>query len=169
MGFLIDLISSAGFGSIIGLAGGLFTKWMEHKSIQEKNNHEINMMNARKNLMVETAKIGMETAEVAGKLAIEQVEAKAFEVSQKTSGFGKSVKAIMRPIIIVTLGYFTWDIYTTVDTMVGGLDSLPSDDLINIYKIIILSILSLFTMGVSWYFAQRSSKQFDKLTSGVMK
>jgi len=169
MGFLIDLISSTGFGSIIGLAGGFFTKWMEQKAIESKQDHEINMLSARKDLMIETAKIGMETAEVVGKLAIEQVEAKAFEVSQKTSKFGSAIKAVMRPVIIITLGYFTWDIYTTVDSMVGGLDSLPEDDLINLYKIIILSILSLFTMGVSWYFAQRSSKQFDRMTSGMMK
>lgn len=151
------------------MTGGFFTKWMEQKAIQSKQDHEINMLSARKDLMIETAKIGMETAEVVGKLAIEQIEAKAFEVSQKTSELGATVKAFMRPLILGALGYLTYDIYDDVNLMVGGIESLPEADMIALYKIIILSVLSLFTMGVSWYFAQRSSKQFDRLTSRMMK
>ena len=163
MNFLLDIFSSAGFGSIIGLAGGAFTKWMEHKSIQTGNAHELNMMNARRDLMIETAKVEQETAKVVGELAIEKLEAKAFETSQKTSELGATTKAFVRPALLFLLMYFTWDIYTQVEDMVGGLDSLPENDLIEIFRIIVLSVISLFTMGVSWYFAQRSSKQFDKL------
>ncbi len=169
MSFIFDLLSSAGFGSIIGLAGGAFTKWMEQKAIRESNRHELAMMGARKDLMIETAKLEMETAEVMGKLAVDKLEAKAFETSQKTSELGNTLKSFVRPILLFTLGYFTWDIYDKIDTMVNGLESLPSADILAIYKIVILSIISLFTMGYSWYFAQRSSKQFDRMTARLMK
>jgi len=169
MSFIFDLISSAGFGSIIGLAGGVFTKYMEQKAIRESNRHELAMMGARKDLMIETAKLEMETAELVGKLAVDKIEAKAFETSQKTSQLGNTIKAFVRPILLFTLGYFTWDIYNKIDTMVKGLDSLPTNDLLAIYKIVVLSIISLFTLGYSWYFAQRSSKQFDRMTARLMK
>lgn len=169
MEFLFDIFSSAGFGSIIGLVGGAFSKWMEHKAITARNQHELDMMNARTDLMIKTAKVEQETANVVGKLAVDKIEAKAFEHSQKSSEIGNTVKAFVRPIILAVLAYFTYDIYTQVDSMVDGLNSLPEKSIVNLYKMIVLSIIALFSLGTSWYFAQRNSKQFDVMMSKWVK
>jgi len=45
----------------------------------------------------------------------------------------------------------------------GGLSRMPVADVVDLYRIMILSITGLTSVAVGWYFAQRTSKQFDKL------
>lgn len=40
---------------------------------------------------------------------------------------------------------------------------MPVADVVDLYRIMILSITGLTSVAVGWYFAQRTSKQFDKL------
>lgn len=164
MDFLIDIFSSAGFGSILGVIGGFFQKREERKLVEIKNKHQLAMLKAKTDATVEVAKMGIEEAKVAGSLLVDKIEAKAFEASQKTtSKIAEIMKAFIRPIILSVLMYQTYLILISLEELTGGLSGLESSEVIGLYKIVVLSITALTSTAVAWYFASRSSKQFDKM------
>jgi len=164
---LLELLSSS---VVSGLFGGLFgwlNKRTEQQSIKMKYDYDLAMLTAKTDAMVETAKIGIETAKIAGSLLVEKIEANAFKESQKTSALGYTIKSAIRPVILGVLLYQMWVTLNSLETLTGGLSSLPEKDIIALYKVVILSIVGLTSMSVGWYFAARTSKQFDKLTKNI--
>ena len=108
--------------------------------------------------------MGIEQAKIAGMLAVEKVEASAFRDSQKSSSkFSEIIKSFVRPVILGLLMFQTYRILTSLEELTGGIESIPAADLIALYKVVILSITGLTATSVGWYFATRSSKQFDKI------
>lgn len=164
MEFLFDIFSSAGFGTLLGGVFGWLGKREERENLKMKMAHEVEMLKARTKSQVEIAQANIEEAKVAGSLAVEKEETAAFRESQKkTSNIAEIVKSFVRPVILAILLYQTYLIHKNVDVLVGKLGTLTNDEIIGIYKILILSIISLTSTAVGWYFAQRTSKQFDKL------
>jgi hypothetical protein len=163
MAMILELLGSAGFGTLLGGVFAYLGKREERAAMQMKFDHEKGMIEAQTNASIQMAKMSIEEAEVLGKLTVEKEESKAFSVSQKSSGIGESVKAFIRPVILFILMYQTYLIFKSLKELTGGLVSLPEADIVGLYKIVILMITGLTATAVSWYFAQRSSKQFDKL------
>lgn len=160
----MEILGSAGFGAITGGLFGWLSKREERANLQMKLNHDLDMIAAKTDATITVAKMGIETAKVAGQLLVEKVEAKAFEVSQKPiSKFAGNLKACIRPIILAVLMYQTYTILDSLETLTGGLKSFTPSEVLSLYKIVILSITGLTSTAVGWYFASRSSKQFDKL------
>ena len=160
---LLDILGSAGFGSIVGGIFGWLSKREERANMQMKFDYEINMVKAKTQAAIETAKLTIKQAETAGKLAVEKVEAQAFASSQKTNSFGEAVKSLIRPVILGLLMWQTYKILSALESLTGGLESMPEDEILALYRIVILSITGLTSTAVGWYFAQRTSKQFDRL------
>ena len=164
MGFILDILGSAGFGSLLGGVMGYLTKREERVSIKMKLDHDIEMIDAKTNASIEIAKMGIETAQVAGQLLVDKIDAKAFEVSQKSSGVvGDVIKSSVRPIILAILMWQSYSIINNLETLTGGIESLPAEDIIGLYRVVVLSITGLTATAVGWYYAARTSKQFDKL------
>lgn len=163
MGAIMDILQSAGFGSLLGGIFGWLSKREERENMKLKYDFQISMLEAKTNATIEVAKMGIEEAKTAGALLVEKVEAQAFKESQKTSAIGATIKAIVRPAILAVLLYQTYIILNSLEELTGGLGSLPPADVVDLYKITILSIIALTSMAVGWYFAARTSKQFDKL------
>ena len=89
---------------------------------------------------------------------VEQIEAEAFTESQKTkSGFSDSVKSLVRPVITGFLLFMTYNILLELETITGGIQSLPDEQAAKIYRDITLNIISLTATAVSWWFASRPS------------
>jgi hypothetical protein len=57
----------------------------------------------------------------------------------------------------------TYQVHNSLEALTGGVGGLSSDDVMALYKVVVLMITGLTCTAVSWYFAARSSKQFDKL------
>lgn len=57
----------------------------------------------------------------------------------------------------------------SLEMLTGGIASLSVEDVIGLYKIVVLSITGLTATAVGWYFSSRFSKQFDILVNNVMK
>jgi hypothetical protein len=167
--WILEILGSAGFGSLIGGVFGFLSKIEERKNLAIKMAHELSMLTAKTKAQVELVNAGIEEAKVVGTLAIEKSEADAFKLSQVSSGFGGTIKACVRPVILGVLLYQTWLIFTSLDKLTGGLEALTSSDVIGLYKIVVLSITGLTATAVGWYFASRTSKQFDVLVNRVMK
>lgn len=134
-----------------------------------KLSHEADMVLAKADAAVMLVKAGIEEAKVTGTLAIEALEARAFAESQKTSKLGATIKACVRPLILFALMCQTYMIFKSLEKITGGLVMLDTTEVLGLYKIVILSITGLTATAVGWYFASRSSKQFDVLVNKVMK
>lgn len=161
---IIELISSAGFSGVLGGVFGWLTKREERANIALKLEHEVAMLKAKTDASVKLAEMELNKEEVLAKLETEKMDAEAFNESQKTSTtFSENIKAIIRPLILVVLLYQTYLIFSTLETFIGGLESIPVSDLTSLYKTMILSITSLTSLAVGWYFSARTSKQFDKI------
>lgn len=162
--WLMDVLSSAGFGAITGGLFGWLGKREERENMKMKFNHDLNMLQAKTDATIEVAKMGIEEAKNAGALLVEKVEAKAFEQSQKaTSKFADIIKSLIRPIILGLLMYQTYMILKSLETLTGGIKAFKPEEVLGLYRIVVLSITGLTATAVGWYFAARSSKQFDKL------
>ena len=160
---LLEIIGSAGFGSVVGGIFGWLGKREERANMQMKYDHDLSMLEAKTNATIEVAKMGIEEAETAGKLLVEKLDAKAFVASQKTTPFGEAVKSVIRPLILGVLMYQTYVIHNSLEQLTGGIGGLAPSDVLELYKIVVLSIIGLTSTAVGWYYATRSSKQFDKL------
>jgi len=161
---LLDILGSAGFGSALGGIFGYLSKREERASIQMTLNHELDMVAAKTDAALQMAEMGIETARVAGELVVEKLEAKAFQLSQTTtSKFAEHLKALIRPAILGILMYQTYTILIALETLTGGLTAFSSDELLGLYRIVVLSTTGLTSTAVGWYFASRTSKQFDTL------
>ncbi len=164
MNFLLEVFGSAGFGSIIGGVFGWMGKREERKLLSEKNHHALSMLQAKTEATLQVAQMGIDQAKVAGELLVEKIDAEAFNTSQKaTSKFADTIKSLVRPVILGLLMFQTYQILTALETLTGGLEAIPASDLIALYKIVVLSVTGLTATAVGWYFATRSSKQFDRL------
>ena len=163
MDWLLDLVSSSGVGTIVGGIFGWLGKREERENMKMKFDHDENMLKAKTNHMVEVAKMGIETAKIAGELAVDELEAKGFAASQIGSKWANNIKAMIRPIILGLLMYQTYLIIESLEQLSGGLTTFSEEEIASLYRIVILAVTGLTSTAVGWYFAARSSKQFDKL------
>ena len=161
---LMGVLGSSGFGAITGGLFGWLGKREERENMQMKFNYEIDMVKAKTDASIEIAKMGMEESKVAGMLAVDKMDAEAFTRSQTTtSKISELIKSMIRPIILGLLMYQTYMILTSLEELTGGLQGFSSEEVLGLYRIVVLSVTGLTATAVGWYFAARSSKQFDKL------
>ena len=87
-------------------------------------------------------------------------EARAFEESQKTVGsVGSAIKSAVRPVITAVLLYQTYVILTGLESIVGGIEALGDGEALQLYRDIVLNIISLTATSVSWWFGARPSNR----------
>lgn len=164
MTWLLEVLGSAGFGSIVGGVFGYLTKREERANMQLRLDHELSLIDARTSATIELSRMKVEEAKIAGTLLVEQIEARAFENSQKPSSkISETIKSCIRPAILAVLLFQTYFIVDSLEKFTGGIEALAPDEILNLYRIVILSITGLTATAVGWYFAARTSKQFDKL------
>lgn len=164
MEFLLTLLGSSGFGAITGGFFGWLSKREERENMKIRFEHQVALIKAKSDAAVIVAGIEKEKAVAIGAIEVEKQETLAFTESQKTiSSFSEIIKSLIRPAILGVLMYQTYLILVTLENLTGGLAGLPPAEIASLYKIVILSITGLTSVAVGWYFAQRTSKQFDKL------
>ncbi len=150
---IFEILSSAGFGTLLGGVFGWLGKREERENLKLQMSHELSMLTAK-----------TEAAKVTAQLQVEKSEADAFVTSQETkSTIADTLKAIVRPMILGVLLHQTYTIMISLDALTGGLESFSATEVLDMYRVVILSIIGLTSTAVGWYFAQRTSKQFDKL------
>ena len=139
---LATILASSGAGSLIG---GVFG-WLNRK--EERKQREIDH------------KFKLESMKLAGDVSVQLSEAQAFGDSQKTiSKFGDAVKSAVRPVITGILLYQTYVILTSLEAITGGIESLPYELALDLYRDVVLNIISLTATAVSWWFAARGTSK----------
>mgnify|MGYP000424559358 CR=1 FL=1 len=167
---LLDILGSAGFGTAIGALFGWLNKREERENMKLQYDHQVNLIKANTEATVQLANIKIEEIQAKTKQLMEEWDARAFERSQQTSGaLAEGLKAVVRPAILVLLMYQTYLILDSLDTMVGGVAGLPSEDVIGLFRTAVLSILSLTSTAVGWYYGTRTSKQFDRMMTEMRR
>lgn len=167
MEFLVDLFSTGGMGAITGLIGGWLTKREERKQKVLDYGHtakmrmvdlkELELEHAQQVLMVDKQ---IDLAEAEGNIQLDAKEIDAFTASQKGGGkFMDIAKSLVRPLITGFLLFVTFTLYRELDQLVGGLDSLPQEQMIALYGSVIQQIIFLTVTAVAWWFAARPSSQ----------
>lgn len=151
---ILEIGTSGLFGGILGVIGNFVTRREERKTLEltfknQERMAEITAANKREEIKLE------------GEMKEKEVDAESFFMSQKygntKTGWGGAILSIVRPLLTVYLCAITTYIGYEATRIVGGIDALPANEVLAIYKEIISTALMLTTMSVSWWFGARSS------------
>ena len=161
MEWLVDVFTTSGFGSIIGLAGGIITKRLELKSLAQEMNFKLKMRSydlqeseQERNHELSIADKNMQRAKVEGEIQVESLEVGAFTESQK-HGAVDGVLRFVRPLITAYLLIMSSALFYTVWHKVGGLAEIPKADLVEMLLMMISAAIFLTVTCVSWWFGSR--------------
>jgi len=137
---ITQLLGSSAVGSAVGGIFGWLNRKEERKERESERKFQIEMLQAKGNFEQLTA------------------DARAFEESQKTkSAWGDAVKSMVRPLITAAVMYQLYVILSNLETVTGGIEALPAELSIQLYREIILNIISLSSTVICWWFSARSS------------
>ena len=137
---IATILGSSAAGSLIGGVFGWLNRKEDRKDKESERQFKIAMLQAQANFEQQTS------------------EARAFEESQKTiSKVGDAIKSAVRPLITGLLLVQTFFILTSLEAITGGLAALPAELTVDLYRDIVLSVISLTSLSVSWWFASRPS------------
>jgi len=139
---LVSILTGSVGGSLIGGIFGLLNRKEERKARESDQ------------------KFKLEAMELQGDISLQTVDADSFRESQKTvSKIGGAVKSAVRPLITGVLLWQVYVILTGLEQITGGLASLPADVTVELYRDIVLNIISLTATAVNWWFAARGSSK----------
>ena len=162
---VLEIFASAGFGSVLGVVAGYFTRREENKMLVAKNEHERHIYELKNNHEMSVLKQKADHQVIENQGQVEKYETMAFVEGQKVStSFAENLKAVVRPLILIALLVQTYLICEFL-YRASGIDVAviyTPTQLIDLTKTVIYAVLSLLSMAVSWYFTQRTSKGFDQ-------
>jgi hypothetical protein len=175
---ILGLFTSGGFGAITGLIGGWLAKREQRKLLELNNDHDFRMANVdlkRDQLQFDHALAvvdkHIEKSQAEGEIATDVREADAFVESiqseAKSTGtrVGDAIRSAIRPLLTGFLLFISWTIYSNLDTLVGGLQSLDKEVIEQLFVYVVHSILFLTITAVSWWFASRGEKSVAAIKS----
>jgi hypothetical protein len=173
---ILAVFSSGGFGSLIGLVGGYFNrkvdleaKKLEYKDKEDERNHEVTMLTAQKEYMVEEAKAKLQVATVESEA---QVETAGYGAMAASYNFAKTTPAdgwvdkaskIVRPLLTLLLFGLTMYILYQINDLVWAMEGIKSDpafrgQLTDIWVEMIKWVSFQTGVCVGWWFAMRPGK-----------
>lgn len=167
---ILGILSSGGFGALTGIIGAWITKRETRRVLEIENQHTLAMreldQREREAEMAHELSIAdkqVERARVEGDIALQTDELDAFKASIETQRQPKSALmdaflSFVRPLITFALLWESWILLERLNTLVGGLQSLPADVLMDIYKHAIYAVIFLATTAVGWWFGTRPDR-----------
>jgi|SRR6056300_1576129 len=167
---VLGIFSSGGMGAIVGLVGSIATKWLEYRTIGQKLKYEEKMALIRaKELQLEhthavaMADKALETAEVEGAIAADIAAMQAFTESQKVNqvlygGWIDKIRGLVRPFITGYLLLITTWITILLWNTIGGLESMPQEELTDLFRHLVHAAVFLTITAVTWWFGTRPSE-----------
>lgn len=167
---LIAILSSSGLGGLIGGFFGWLNRKEERKDKELEFTHQIQMANLalqEAGLMnqhqLDIAKSRLDETKVKGEQEVEKTDANTFGESVKQSfkvigiKFVDAIRFLVRPVITVYLLVHVSILAYHISALVGGLEALPMDELMYLYRYVIAQSFFLATTAVTWWFSSRKS------------
>lgn len=152
---ILTLLASPVLGSISGMIGNWIQKKQEIEIIKEQNNQQYKMS------MLDSENKRREI-ESQSKADGERLDGEAFVKAQDTpktgwaAGLMSAVRVLVTTYLLIFMTYLAYE----VNTLVGGLETLPMEVLIDMYGQIIFSIIYLTITAITFWFGQRPSQTF---------
>lgn len=175
LGSAIDIMSTGGVGSLIGLVGGYFTKRQEAKYQEANNKHKLLMRELdiqeskldRKHEL-DKVKAGIEQAQAEGDIKADlqrlenhgqemAEENKAFAMSQKYGNQAKGVMSWVRPGITLFLLFAGTFLIYQLWQAVDGLTHFKPDELTELLTYSVKTTLFAVNTAIFWWFGQKWS------------
>lgn len=165
------ILTSSGFGALTGIAGAWLSKREERAVLIENNKHAERMAELRTDEMAAEAELSLQLAdrellqaEAEGKIASDLEAGRAFTESQKQARQPTGIKLVdairglMRPLITIYLLAVVSVLSVSLSRIIGGLESIPQVEALEIYKHVIYQTVYLAVMAVSWWFSSRPAR-----------
>ena len=164
--WVIDLLSNSGFGALIGAVGGYFQKKEERALFKDQCTHTLSMFKAKTEATLQLADKKIESSQVEGDLAVDKVEAEAFQDSVgKANSEYKWVRPVISLYLIALTTYICWYVFDLAD----GVSTFTSTEIVGLVKLVVLQVLLLTSVAIGWWFAARTSKGFTTMMNKVIK
>jgi hypothetical protein len=169
---ILSILSSSGFGAILGTVGAFFTRAQETK--KQKQDHEFQIEMAKLNLEeskadrvheLDMADKERKQAETEGQIAGELIDSESFKESIISSRVKSGIKiidgirALMRPLITIYLLAISSIVAVEISSLVGGLESFDAEKLFDLYTGVISDLGFLTMTAVTWWFGTRNIKR----------
>jgi hypothetical protein len=168
---ILGLASSSGLGVIAGLVGSFLAKREERKVLELSNAHETNMAtidmerDSRDQAHdIQMADKQMDMAAQEGEIAADVAElgniGETIKAQSKLSGnvVVDGILRFVRPFITFYLLVVLSIIGYQLHKLTGGLESLPTDDVFELYQYLIHQIIFLTVTAVTWWFGSRGAQ-----------
>lgn len=157
----LNIIQSAGVGSILGLIGGVAEKFIDIKAKKleysyklSERKFDVQEANSEREHELGIADKHLERAEVEGEIKVEHAEVVAFTESQKNSGKNPTLTYIRAAITLFML-IASSALFVAVWSAVDGLRGFSNTELHELLDYMIRSCVFLTVTCVAWWYAAR--------------
>ena len=161
MDWLVSALGTTGFGSIIGLFGGLITKHLEAKNAAKEMEFKVAMreLDISEGEIERAHELSMadkvvERSQVEGAIKVESLEVGGFIESQKNNRVDGALRWV-RPLITGYLLLASTALFAVVWEKTGGLLSISDTELVVMLKMMINAAIFLTVTCVAWWFGSR--------------
>jgi hypothetical protein len=162
---LLSLLSSSGFGSIVGLVGGMINRKFDLQDKNAERTFELAKMDKEAIQMEAEWKHKTVVAGIEADAVIESSAYKAMEksydfaVTTSEDGIVDKISKMIRPLITICFFFFTIYVFYKINSMMVELKVTPDpEDVISIWKSSIEWILFQAGVSIGWWFAMRPGK-----------
>lgn len=162
--FLLSLLSSSGFGSFLGLTGGLLNRWADYKFRQQDKEFELLKMDKDLEYMKAEHEHRLKVATVEVEGAVEQEAYKAltasydFAVPTQEDGWIDDVSKLVRPLLTILFFIFSAYVFYRINLLISAKEERTSQEVLQLWKQCIEWILFQAGVSIGWWFANRPSK-----------
>lgn len=162
---LLGLLSSAGFGSIVGIAGGLLNRWADYKFRNQDNDFQLKKLDKEREYMKDeyANRIQIATTEKEAKVESAAYDALAssysFAAPTSQDGWVDKTTKCVRPFLTLAFFFFTVYVFWKINSIIieAGISITPEQAL-KVWVACIEWILFQAGTAIGWWFAMRPGR-----------
>ena len=162
---MLSLLSSAGFGSIMGLVGGIINRFIDIKAKAGEREFELLKLDKERDYMRDEYAARNQIATIEAETKVEAsaynalAESYKFAAPSPDNDMVDKITRTIRPILTVCFFLFTCIVFGFVTSLVlDSKTSFSSDELLTLWKQIIEWIFFQAGVSIGWWFAMRPGK-----------
>jgi hypothetical protein len=162
---LLGLLSSAGFGSIVGLAGGLINRVMDYKFKAMDNDFLIQKMDKEREYMKDEYANRIQIATTEKEAQVESAGYNALAASysfantSKEDGVVDTITKLIRPLLTLAFFFFSVYIFYRVSSLINSMGmELSHEQILRLYVMCIEWALFQAGTAIGWWFAMRPAR-----------
>lgn len=159
---IMALVGSPILGSAIGFVGS----WLKDR---EHRKHQESVFLHQQAMAEITAKNRREELALQSEIEDTKSRGQAFDTSQKYGNINSGntiidgIKTLVRPIITTYLLVIITILGFKLNTLLGGLEIFTPEEMLSLYREVIMTLLALTSLSISWWFGSRNALSNHKI------